>query len=170
MLTGRITSLSLIAGVGAGLAYEPIKASFVGEEHAAAEHSDGEHAAGTGAHDEESKADKADEQQAAEAEKAAVAQDTPQADVSDAGQGITATESEVDRNVGLFFSIYYFMTGLHAFHIVCGMIAISWLLVRAVEGHFRPDYFGPVDYVGLYWHVVDLIWIYLFPLLYLIGE
>lgn len=78
--------------------------------------------------------------------------------------------SDRPRNANIFFSIYYFMTGLHAFHIICGMIAITWLLVRSVEGHFRPDYFGPVDFVGLYWHIVDLIWIYLFPLLYLIGN
>ena len=78
--------------------------------------------------------------------------------------------SDRPRNANLFFSIYYFMTGLHAFHIICGMIAIGWLLVRSVEGHFRPDYFGPVDYVGLYWHIVDLIWIFLFPLLYLIPS
>lgn len=80
------------------------------------------------------------------------------------------TESQAPHNANVFFSIYYFMTGLHGFHIVAGMIAISWLLVRAVESHFRPDYFGPVDYVGLYWHIVDLIWIFLFPLLYLIGS
>ena len=73
------------------------------------------------------------------------------------------------RNMNIFFSIYYFMTGLHAFHIIGGMIAITWLIVRAFNGDFRPDYFGPVDYVGLYWHLVDLIWIYLFPLLYLIN-
>ncbi len=69
---------------------------------------------------------------------------------------------------GLFFSIYYCMTGVHALHIVGGMIVLTWLLVRAVKGHFNEQYFGPVDYVGLYWHLVDLIWIYLFPLLYLI--
>ena len=72
------------------------------------------------------------------------------------------------RKTGIFFSIYYCMTGLHAIHVIAGMIALSWLLYRAIHGHFRPDYFGPVDYVGLYWHLVDLIWIYLFPLLYLI--
>lgn len=72
------------------------------------------------------------------------------------------------RNLYVFFSIYYMMTGLHAFHIIAGMIAISWLTVRAVSNDFRPDYFGPVDYVGLYWHLVDLIWIFLFPMLYLI--
>ena len=68
-----------------------------------------------------------------------------------------------------FFSIYYFMTGLHAFHIIAGILALGWLLYRIVHLNFRADYYGPVDYVGLYWHLVDLIWIYLFPLLYLIG-
>ena len=70
---------------------------------------------------------------------------------------------------GIFFSIYFVMTGLHAIHILAGMGAIVWLLGRSMLGHFGPDYFGPVDFVGLYWHLVDLIWIYLFPLLYLIG-
>lgn len=69
---------------------------------------------------------------------------------------------------GLFFSIYYCMTGVHAIHILGGMVVITWLLVRASKDHFNEEYFGPVDYVGLYWHIVDLIWIYLFPLLYLI--
>lgn len=69
---------------------------------------------------------------------------------------------------GLFFSIYYCMTGVHAIHIIGGMVVITWLLVRASKDHFNEEYFGPVDYVGLYWHIVDLIWIYLFPLLYLI--
>ena len=78
--------------------------------------------------------------------------------------------AEMDQTyTGIFFSIYYVMTGLHAIHILGGMGAISWLLWRALRGDFGPDYFGPVDYVGLYWHLVDLIWIYLFPLLYLIG-
>jgi cytochrome c oxidase subunit 3 len=70
---------------------------------------------------------------------------------------------------GVFFSIYYCMTGLHAIHIIGGIIALTWLLVRAVRQDFLRNYFGPVDYVGLYWHLVDLIWIYLFPLMYLIG-
>ncbi len=77
-------------------------------------------------------------------------------------------KEEIPRNATVFFSIYYFMTGLHAIHIIGGMIAITWLLVRAVNNEFHGQYFGPVDYVGLYWHLVDLIWIYLFPLLYLI--
>ena len=75
---------------------------------------------------------------------------------------------KLSQNVGTFFSIYYIMTGLHAIHIIAGIIALAWLLRRSLLGHFRKDYFGPVDNVGLYWHLVDLIWIYLFPLMYLI--
>ena len=68
----------------------------------------------------------------------------------------------------LFFSIYFLMTGLHGIHVLAGMGVISWVMLRAAKGHFRPDYYTPVENVGLYWHVVDLIWIFLFPLLYLI--
>jgi cytochrome c oxidase subunit 3 len=69
----------------------------------------------------------------------------------------------------MFFSFYFMMTGLHGIHVLAGMIAIAWMLIRAVKGHFSPAYYGPVDLVGLYWHLVDLIWIYLFPLMYLIS-
>ena len=69
---------------------------------------------------------------------------------------------------GVFFSIYYCMTGIHAIHILGGIGVLVWLLIRSVRQDFNKQYFGPVDYVGLYWHLVDLIWIYLFPLLYLI--
>ncbi len=72
------------------------------------------------------------------------------------------------RTAGVFFSIYYCMTGIHAIHIIGGLGVLAWLLVRSVRQDFSRQYFGPVDYVGLYWHLVDLIWIYLFPLLYLI--
>jgi cytochrome c oxidase subunit III len=71
------------------------------------------------------------------------------------------------RNVNIFFAIYFCMTGLHAFHILGGIAVLAWITVRAARGDFSDQYFGPVDYVGLYWHLVDLIWIYLFPLLYL---
>lgn len=77
-------------------------------------------------------------------------------------------EAAARKQAGLFFSIYFAMTGLHGLHVLGGMGAIGWVLRRAVRGDFGPLYFGPVDYVGLYWHLVDLIWIYLFPLLYLI--
>ncbi len=84
--------------------------------------------------------------------------------------GITTTEVDVltPTTAGVFFSIYYCMTGIHAIHILAGIGVLVWLLVRAVRRDFNRQYFGPVDYVGLYWHLVDLIWIYLFPLLYLI--
>jgi cytochrome c oxidase subunit 3 len=61
------------------------------------------------------------------------------------------------------------MTGLHGIHVLGGMAAIGWLIQRARRGDFTSRYYTPVDLVGLYWHLVDLIWIYLFPLLYLIG-
>lgn len=72
-------------------------------------------------------------------------------------------------NQFIFFSFYFMMTGLHGLHIVGGMIAISWVLWRSLRGDFDSTYYAPVDLVGLYWHLVDLIWIYLFPLLYLIS-
>ena len=72
------------------------------------------------------------------------------------------------KNVQLFFGIYFAMTGLHGVHVIAGMVVIFIMLVMAIRGKFGPDYFTPVDLTGLYWHLVDLIWIYLFPLLYLI--
>jgi len=72
------------------------------------------------------------------------------------------------RNAHLFFGIYFMMTGLHGIHVLGGVGVWSWLLVRALRGEFGAAYFGPIDYAALYWHLVDLIWIYLFPLLYLI--
>jgi cytochrome c oxidase subunit 3 len=60
------------------------------------------------------------------------------------------------------------MTGLHGIHVFVGIIVFIWLLRRAIRGDFTADYFGPVDFSALYWHIVDLIWIFLFPLLYLI--
>ena len=72
------------------------------------------------------------------------------------------------EHVSIFFSVYFCMTGLHGIHILAGIGLISWLLVRSYRGEFTDGYFTPVDLVGLYWHIVDLVWIYLFPLLYLI--
>lgn len=74
----------------------------------------------------------------------------------------------VPKQLGTFFSVYYLMTGLHGIHVLVGMGLFAWLLARARRGHFGPRYFGPVDVVALYWHLVDMIWIFLFPLFYLI--
>ena len=71
-------------------------------------------------------------------------------------------------NTSMFFTIYFAMTGLHGIHVLAGIVVFLWLLIRALKGHFTPDYFGPVDFAALYWHIVDLIWIFLFPLLYII--
>jgi cytochrome c oxidase subunit 3 len=72
------------------------------------------------------------------------------------------------EHTNMFFTIYFAMTGLHGIHVLFGVGVFTWLLIRAIKGHFTPEYFGPVDYAALYWHIVDLIWIFLFPLLYLI--
>ena len=68
----------------------------------------------------------------------------------------------------LFFSVYFTMTGLHGIHVVAGIIVLAWITVRASKDHFGPKYYTPVENVGLYWHLVDLVWIFLFPLLYLV--
>jgi cytochrome c oxidase subunit 3 len=72
------------------------------------------------------------------------------------------------EHLGTFMAIYFSLTGLHAVHVIIGLGVIFWILIGALRGHFGPGYFTPVDLVGLYWHLVDMIWIYLFPLLYLI--
>ena len=91
-------------------------------------------------------------------------------DSDDIGATVAAVEDNVLRpsRAGVFFSIYYCMTGVHAIHILAGIGVMIWLMVRALRQDFNRNYFGPVDYVGLYWHIVDVIWIYLFPLMYLI--
>lgn len=68
----------------------------------------------------------------------------------------------------MFFSFYFMMTGLHGIHILGGIVVLTWLLIKARAGAFSSAWYTPVDLVGLYWHLVDLIWIYLFPLLYLV--
>jgi cytochrome c oxidase subunit 3 len=73
------------------------------------------------------------------------------------------------KNVQMFFAIYFLMTGLHGIHVIIGMALIFWIMVKSARGAYGPSYYTPVDLVGLYWHLVDLIWIFLFPLLYLIG-
>ncbi len=69
----------------------------------------------------------------------------------------------------IFFSVYYMMTGLHGIHVIIGMSLMTWLLIRARKGHFSSEYYTPIEVVGLFWHLIDLIWIFLFPLLYLID-
>ncbi len=70
----------------------------------------------------------------------------------------------------LFFACYFAMTGLHAFHMLIGMALLAWLVRRALRGDFSAEHHSWVEMTGLYWHFVDLVWIFLFPLLYLIGR
>ena len=117
------------------------------DEHAKDEHAKDEHAKDEHAGDEHAGDEHAGDEHAGES---------------------THDQQKQEVNMGGFFSIYYIMTGLHAIHIIAGIIALTWLLYRVLALHFRKNYFGPVENVGLYWHLVDLIWIYLFPMMYLI--
>lgn len=72
--------------------------------------------------------------------------------------------------VRIFFWIYFVMTGLHALHMIVGLGLMAWLLYKAWRGTFSADYYSPVEISGLYWHFVDIVWIFLFPLLYLLGR
>ncbi len=74
------------------------------------------------------------------------------------------------NHTSLFFSLYFAMTGMHALHMVIGAGLLTWLIIYAARGRFNATYFAPVENIGLYWHFVDIIWIYLFPLLYLISK
>jgi cytochrome c oxidase subunit 3 len=67
-----------------------------------------------------------------------------------------------------FFGIYFVMTGIHGFHVLVGMGVFAWLAVKAIRGRYNSEYYTPVELGGLYWHLVDIIWIFLFPLLYLV--
>jgi cytochrome c oxidase subunit 3 len=69
----------------------------------------------------------------------------------------------------IFFSIYFAMTGLHAFHMIVGLGIMTWVFIRAKGGHFTPQRYVGIEISGLYWHFVDLVWIFLFPMLYLLG-
>ena len=70
---------------------------------------------------------------------------------------------------GMFFAVYFMMTGIHGLHVIIGMSLLGWVLYRNLRGDFSPKYFTAVELGALYWHLVDLVWIYLFPLLYLVG-
>lgn len=77
-------------------------------------------------------------------------------------------EMEGMPGANMFFTVYFLATGLHAFHVIVGMAILIWVLRRLLRGEFTPKYHIAVELGGLYWHLVDLVWIFLFPLLYLI--
>jgi cytochrome c oxidase subunit 3 len=88
--------------------------------------------------------------------------------VAEIAQHAGVAAEAVPYNLPLYFSFYYMMTGLHGIHVLIGMGAIIWVMIRLKKGHFGPNHFTAMEGVGLFWHLVDLVWIYLFPLLYLV--
>jgi cytochrome c oxidase subunit III len=80
-----------------------------------------------------------------------------------------AFEGAEPNHSQIFFSLYFVMTGMHALHMVIGLVLLGILTVRAHLGRFTSVYYAPVEMTGLYWHFVDIVWIFLFPMLYLIG-
>lgn len=85
------------------------------------------------------------------------------------------SNGEIDANkvrdkIQIFYWIYFVMTGLHALHMIIGLGLMAWLLWKAWLGTFTAAYYSPVEISGLYWHFVDIVWIFLFPLLYLLGR
>ncbi|HEY2856876.1 MAG TPA: cytochrome c oxidase subunit 3 family protein [Terracidiphilus sp.] len=79
-------------------------------------------------------------------------------------------EPRYQHNAQILFFLYFAMTGMHALHMVIGLGLLTFLLVQAKRRIFNENYFAPVEMIGLYWHFVDIVWIFLFPLLYLIGH
>ncbi|MGE0822177.1 MAG: cytochrome c oxidase subunit 3 family protein [Candidatus Binatia bacterium] len=87
------------------------------------------------------------------------------------GLGFQWTEPHGDpKHVQIFYSFYFAMTGMHALHMIIGAAVITPIIIMAARGRFHKDYYAPVEVFGLYWHFVDIVWIFLFPLLYLIGR
>ena len=79
-------------------------------------------------------------------------------------------EGESVKHVELFYWIYFALTGVHALHMIVGIGLLSFMLYFSIRGRYSPEYHAPIEISGLYWHFVDIIWIFLFPLLYLLGR
>lgn len=77
---------------------------------------------------------------------------------------------DLPQGAQIFFSLYFMMTGIHALHMVIGLGIMLWIFLTAKRGDYNAEYYAPVEVAGLYWHFVDIVWIFLFPLLYLLGR
>ncbi|MDE1160756.1 MAG: cytochrome c oxidase subunit 3 family protein [Acidobacteriaceae bacterium] len=77
---------------------------------------------------------------------------------------------DMAQKTQVFFFLYFAMTGMHAFHMIIGLFLLVWLIWRAQRGDFTSGYVAPIENFGLYWHFVDIVWLFLFPLLYLINR
>jgi len=84
------------------------------------------------------------------------------------GKWFRAEELMKYPGANLYFTVYFLATGLHAFHVIVGMSVLIWVMKGIIKGKYNPNYYVPVELGALYWHLVDLVWIFLFPLLYLI--
>lgn len=82
--------------------------------------------------------------------------------------GMEFNAAGMPDNAHLFFALYFIMTGLHGLHVIVGIGLLAWIYINARRGDYGADYYTPIENVGLYWHFVDLVWIFLFPLLYLV--
>jgi len=82
---------------------------------------------------------------------------------------VSAELVQVGDKAQIFFALYFIMTGIHALHMIIGIGVLLWLFVLSWKGRFDSSYYNPLECAGLYWHFVDIVWIFLFPLLYLIG-
>jgi cytochrome c oxidase subunit 3 len=85
------------------------------------------------------------------------------------GKEDPAFPTNVGPQVQILFSLYFAMTGMHAVHMIIGIGVLLWLTRHAAKGAYSAAYYTPIEVCGLYWHFVDIVWIFLFPLLYLIG-
>jgi cytochrome c oxidase subunit 3 len=79
-------------------------------------------------------------------------------------------EGAESPHVQIFFSLYFALTGVHALHMVIGVVLLSVIATMAYKKRFSPEWYTPVELAGLYWHFVDIVWIFLFPLLYLVDR
>ena len=86
------------------------------------------------------------------------------------GASFQFEEPEFSQHAQVFFSLYFVMTGLHALHMIIGLGVMMWMLWWAWNETITQEYYSPIEISGLYWHFVDIVWIFLFPLLYLIGR
>ena len=74
---------------------------------------------------------------------------------------------QLQNTTQIYFSLYFTMTGLHALHMIIGLGLMTWLLWKAWRGTYNEDYYSPVEMSGLYWHFVDLVWVFIFAFFYL---
>ena len=84
-------------------------------------------------------------------------------------QALIAKDPQLEKHASIYFSLYFIMTGIHALHMIIGIGILGVLCVLSWKGKYNAEYHNPLEMTGLYWHFVDIVWIFLFPLLYLLG-